>query len=86
MKLPRQANRDANAASKLCNIVSARAFGLNGNTTQTYFSFDPGLMPGTGLAREHGAVVPWIWKNLPRLSSVLLGTSSTERQCLPICW
>jgi NAD(P)-dependent dehydrogenase (short-subunit alcohol dehydrogenase family) len=75
-----QASRDAYATSKLCNIVSARAFGMNGERTQTFFSFDPGLMPGTGLAREQGAVVQWIWKNiLPRLSSLLPGTSSTER-------
>jgi NAD(P)-dependent dehydrogenase (short-subunit alcohol dehydrogenase family) len=75
-----QASRDAYATSKLCNIVSARAFGLSGATSHSYFSFDPGLMPGTGLAREQGAVVQWIWKNiLPRLASFLPGTSSTER-------
>lgn len=45
-----------------------------------FFSFDPGLMPGTGLAREQGAAVQWIWKYvLPRLASILPGTSSTER-------
>lgn len=75
-----QASRDAYATSKLCNIVSARRFGLQGTTARNYFSFDPGLMPGTGLAREQGAAAQWIWKNiLPRLSSLLPGTSSTER-------
>lgn len=73
-----QACKDAYATSKLCNIVTARAFGNNTGTTRNYFSFDPGLMPGTGLAREQGAVLLWVWKNvLPRLTSVLPGTSST---------
>lgn len=75
-----QASRDAYATSKMCNIVSSRAFGLGGARTQTFFSFDPGLMPGTGLAREQGAAMRWIWSNvLPKLSGLLPGTSSTER-------
>jgi NAD(P)-dependent dehydrogenase (short-subunit alcohol dehydrogenase family) len=75
-----QACRDAYATSKLCNIVSARAFGADGSTTRNYFSFDPGLMPGTGLAREQGPLMQWAWKKvLPRLSSLLPGTSSTDR-------
>jgi len=33
---------------------------------------DPGLMPGTGLAREYDAFMRWLWKNvLPRVVSLL---------------
>lgn len=68
------------ATSKRCNIVTARAFARTGSVTRTYFAFDPGLMPGTGLAREQGPLMQWIWKTvLPRLASLLPGTSSTER-------
>src|SRR5690606_10313255 len=77
---PEQACRDAYATSKLCNIVSARTCGADASTARNYFSFDPGLMPGTGLAREQGPLMLWVWKKvLPRLSSLLPGTSSTDR-------
>lgn len=75
-----QACRDAYATSKLCNIVTARAFANDVATTRNYFSFDPGLMPGTGLAREQSTAMLWVWTNvLPRLASLLPGTSSTNR-------
>lgn len=75
-----QACRDAYATSKLCNIVTARTFAKDATTTKNYFSFEPGLMPGTGLAREQGTVMFWVWKNvLPLLSRLLPGTSSTEQ-------
>lgn len=60
--------------------MSARTLGADASTARSYFSFDPGLMPGTGLAREQGALMQWAWKKvLPRLSSLLPGTSSTDR-------
>ncbi|MBL7091454.1 SDR family NAD(P)-dependent oxidoreductase [Acidovorax sp.] len=75
-----QACRDAYATSKLCNIVSARALADEAGTRRTYFSFDPGLMPGTGLAREQSAAMYWVWNNiLPLIARLLPGTSSTAR-------
>ncbi len=72
-----QACRDAYATSKLCNIVAARAFAERHPHAATFFSFDPGLMPGTGLAREHGPAARWIWHTLlPRLALILPGTST----------
>ncbi|PTY37925.1 hypothetical protein BGP77_15810 [Saccharospirillum sp. MSK14-1] len=53
--------RAAYATSKLYNLMSARHFAAR-DSHRHYFSFDPGLMPGTGLAREHGAVARWAWK------------------------
>ncbi|PGH01147.1 hypothetical protein AJ79_08018 [Helicocarpus griseus UAMH5409] len=38
----------------------------------TVVSFDPGLMPGTGLAREAGPVSQWVWNRiLPRIMPLL---------------
>lgn len=75
-----QACRDAYATSKLCNIVSAIAFAKELPNTANFFSFDPGLMPGTGLARKQGAAAQWVWKNvLPAVSFLLPGTSTPEK-------
>lgn len=75
-----RACKDAYATSKLCNIVTARAYAENNPNGVSFFSFDPGLMPGTGLARQHGPAAQWIWKNvLPRIAWLLPGTSTVER-------
>lgn len=74
-----QACRDAYATSKLCNAVSARAFAAR-HPQWRFFAYDPGLMPGTGLAREHGRVAQWAWQHLlPRLAGVIPGASTTAR-------
>lgn len=75
-----QACRDAYATSKLCNIVSARAFAQRYPRAATFFSFDPGFMPGTGLARKHGKAAQWAWRNvLPRVAPLLPGASNTRK-------
>ena len=51
-----QACRDAYATSKLCDIVSARIFAQRYPQAASFFSFDPGLMAGTGLARNHSRI------------------------------
>lgn len=72
--------RDAYATSKLCNILSARHFARLETQSRKYFSFDPGLMPGTGLAREHGRLALAAWNHvLPHLVPLLPGTSSPRR-------
>lgn len=79
-KSPAQACRDAYATSKLCNIVSARAFAERYPQEVNFFSFDPGLMPGTGLARKQGQAAQWIWRNvMPRLANMLPGTSTPTK-------
>lgn len=72
-----QVCRDAYATSKLCNIVTAKAFAQTwAETAWRFFSFDPGMMPGTGLAREHGTLTRWMWTHvLPRLVRALPGTN-----------
>ncbi|KAI8623253.1 dehydrogenase/reductase [Xylariaceae sp. FL1651] len=69
--------RQRYSTSKLCNILWAYA--LDRHLKQhaperniTVTSFDPGLMPGTGLAREFPAFVRWVWTNvLPRMIPLL---------------
>ncbi len=75
----RQASRDAYATSKGLNILTARHFArLNGDIR--YFSFDPGLMPGTGLAREGNMALKIGWKYvLPIAAKFMSGTSTPPR-------
>ncbi|RDW81821.1 hypothetical protein BP6252_02933 [Coleophoma cylindrospora] len=60
--------RQRYATSKLCNILWVyalhRRFQAVEGTSMTVNAFDPGLMPGTGLAREYSAPMRFIWKNL----------------------
>lgn len=75
-----QACRDAYASAKLCNIVSARAFASAHGQRAHFFAFDPGLMPGTGLAREQPAWMRQAWHRLlPALARVLPGASTPTR-------
>jgi NAD(P)-dependent dehydrogenase (short-subunit alcohol dehydrogenase family) len=75
-----QACRDAYATSKLCNIVSARIFAGRHPQAASFHSFDPGLMPGTGLARDMPPVAQWVWHHvMPRLSALMPGTSTPAR-------
>ena len=65
------------SATKLCNVLWTYA--LHKRLDQripdrgiTVTAMDPGLMPGTGLARAHGAVARFLWNHiLPSLISLL---------------
>jgi protochlorophyllide reductase len=77
---PAQAARDAYATSKLCNIVAASAWAERLGDRARVFAFDPGLMPGTGLARAHGALQRFAWSRvLPLAARFLDGTSTPAR-------
>jgi NAD(P)-dependent dehydrogenase (short-subunit alcohol dehydrogenase family) len=79
-KNPEQTCRDAYATSKWCNILMARHFGSKESGQRRFFAFDPGLMPGTGLAREQHGLVLAAWNHvLPRLVRILPGASSPQR-------
>lgn len=68
--------RQRYSTSKLCNILWTYALhrrltesnsnsNSNSNSkTWTVTAFDPGLMPGTGLARDAPAALFWIWINI----------------------
>jgi NAD(P)-dependent dehydrogenase (short-subunit alcohol dehydrogenase family) len=77
---PEQSCKDAYATSKWCNILMARHFGSKEPGQRRFFAFDPGLMPGTGLAREQRGVALAVWNYvLPRLVRILPGASSPLR-------
>lgn len=74
-----QINRDAYASSKGLNVLSARHFAAHEHGQRRYFSYDPGLMAGTGLAREQGALLNLVWKYvLPVVSKAIKGTSTPQ--------
>lgn len=63
--------RQRYATSKLCNVMWTYALQRRLEITRgkkwTVNAFDPGLMPGTGLARDASAMLQFIWHNiLPR--------------------
>jgi light-dependent protochlorophyllide reductase len=65
--------------SKLCNVwfvyeLARRleAGGLGRGGALTVNGFDPGLVPGSGLARDYSPALRWIWNNvLPGVATVL---------------
>lgn len=76
-----QLGRDRYATSKLCNILftyaMARKFGEDG---PRFIAYDPGLMPGTELARDQPAALRFAWKNvLPTAAKLIDGASTAKR-------
>jgi NAD(P)-dependent dehydrogenase (short-subunit alcohol dehydrogenase family) len=83
---PSAAGKRRYTTSKLCNVLCAyelarRLGAARGASAPRVSAFDPGLMPGTGLAREYGPVARWAWRAIlpvltlaPNVNSV--GTSA----------
>lgn len=73
-----QLGRDRYATSKLCNILftygMARKHGSDG---PRFIAYDPGLMPGTGLARSQPAIVQFAWKRILPLAVRFMEGAST---------
>jgi light-dependent protochlorophyllide reductase len=67
--------------SKLCNVLFTyeldRRLG-HGARGVTVTAFDPGLMPGSGLARDYSAAGRWAWRYLFPAMRVLPGVNSTR--------
>ena len=76
-----QQGRDRYATSKLCNILFTYAMGRkHGLSGPRYIAFDPGLMPGTELARDQPATMRFAWKNiLPTAAKLIDGASTAKR-------
>ncbi|PWN86783.1 short-chain dehydrogenase [Acaromyces ingoldii] len=76
--------RQRYSSSKLANVLWTyaldRRLRMQKSARLTVNAFDPGLMPGTGLARAYGAMPRFIWSNvMPRLLPLLrlaLGTNN----------
>ena len=77
----KQQGLDRYATSKLCAILYvyalARRIAVNG---ARFIAFDPGLMPGTGLARDRSALEQWGWSNVMPLMTRLMPGASTVRR------
>ncbi len=62
---PGTAGRRAYTTSKLCNIMFAyelsRRLKAEGHGGISVTAFDPGLMPGTGLARDYTPFMKFVW-------------------------
>jgi light-dependent protochlorophyllide reductase len=79
---PGLAGRRAYTTSKLCNVLCAyelaRRLATAGRAI-TVNAFDPGLMPGSGLARDYGGLARFGWRFLmPALRLVIPNVHSTE--------
>jgi NAD(P)-dependent dehydrogenase (short-subunit alcohol dehydrogenase family) len=77
----RQAGMDRYATSKLCNILFTYAMAERVPAEAARFvAFDPGLMPGTGLARERSLPERIGWRYLmPLMRGAVPGVSSARR-------
>lgn len=77
----KQQGMDRYATSKLVDIL--HVYALTRDTPAggpRWFAFDPGLMPGTGLARDHSAIGRWAWSTiLPVVARAIPGTSTPKR-------
>lgn len=76
-----QQAKDCYATSKLCTILYARALARRlPPGAARVIAFDPGLMPGTGLARDRSVVEQWAWSTvLPILARPFPGASTARR-------
>ncbi|MBV9845476.1 MAG: SDR family NAD(P)-dependent oxidoreductase, partial [Kutzneria sp.] len=79
------AGRRRYTTSKLCAVLTAYEFARRiQRTSMTQLcvnAFDPGLMPGTGLARDYGGAAAFAWRHvLPVLTAVPFLNIHTPRR------
>lgn len=67
-----RAGRRRYTTSKLCNLLACYEFARRTPATQaTFNAFDPGQMPGTGLARDFSGVRSFVWRRvMPALTLI----------------
>jgi len=80
---PSNAGRRAYTTSKLCNIMFtyelSRRLKAEGHDKICANAFDPGLMPGTGLARDYRPFQKFIWNFVLPALRVIPGVNSTSK-------
>ena len=74
-------NRRRYATSKLCNLLFT--YELDRRLREhdlpiTVNAFDPGLMPGTNLARNNSPAIVWAWNNVLPVMTVFPGVNRVE--------
>ncbi len=76
-----QLGMDRYATSKLCAILYARYMAREADSRNVnYFCFDPGLMPGTHLARQRSAIEKFGWYYIMPYARHILSGVSTGKQ------
>ncbi|WP_425069775.1 SDR family NAD(P)-dependent oxidoreductase [Reyranella sp.] len=77
----KQQGMDRYATSKLVAILHVYARARSAPAAgPRWFAYDPGLMPGTGLARDRSAVERWAWSTiLPVVARAIPGASTARR-------
>lgn len=67
------------SASKLCNVMHARVLAKE-YPALTAVSFNPSVVPGTGIARERNALQRYLWRTLaPALAPLVPGMRHVNR-------
>lgn len=85
-KNTKQINRDRYATSKLLNTITGVELSRRFKDFSSYV-LDPGLMPGTGLARHQNSIVQFLWKTImPAFGFFLQDTTSARRSGKTAAW
>lgn len=78
---------DRYATSKLCNLMTVNELARRVPPERLgIFSFDPGLVPATGLARNHGRLAHRVFRSLAPLISRLPGASTPKKSGRALAW
>jgi NAD(P)-dependent dehydrogenase (short-subunit alcohol dehydrogenase family) len=81
-----QRAKDRYATSKLCDVMAMAAIARRTDRIAA-LAIDPGLMPGTGLARQHSALARLLWHTvLHVIARFVPGTSSASRSGRTYAW
>jgi NAD(P)-dependent dehydrogenase (short-subunit alcohol dehydrogenase family) len=85
------AGRRRYTTSKLANVLTAyeldRRLRAAGRTDVGVFAFNPGMMPGTGLARDYGRLARFAWRYvMPALTLVRPSVRTTRRSGGDLAW
>ncbi|MCP4137739.1 MAG: SDR family NAD(P)-dependent oxidoreductase [bacterium] len=82
----KQMNLDRYATSKLLNTITAVELSRRFKNISSY-ALDPGLMPGTGLARKQSKTIQFLWKKvMPVMGFVMPDTSTAKRSGKAAAW
>ncbi len=84
----RQAGMDRYATSKFLNTITAVELARRFEPPRVaFFTLDPGLMPGTGLARTQPPLLRLAWSTLlPVLAKAMPDTSTPTRSAAAAAW
>lgn len=85
-KTTKQMNLDRYSTSKLLNTITAVELSRRFKEFSSYV-LDPGLMPGTGLARHQNSTMQFLWKKvMPLIGHFLPDTTSPRRSGKAAAW